>query len=106
MLKGDGPEAVAEAIRAVRSGRRWCSAGIVWLPDDDTESAQTPHLTEREREIVDLLVQGHDVNGIAETLSLSGQAVRNHLHTPYRKLGVSCRADAVNWAYQHGFAHR
>jgi DNA-binding NarL/FixJ family response regulator len=106
VLKDDAPEAVGEAIRAVLSGRRWCSAGIVWSPHDEAEPAGTPRLTDREQELMELLVQGHDVNGIAETLVLSGQTVRNYLHTLYRKLGVTSRAQAVIWAYQHGFARR
>lgn len=106
VLKDDAPEAVAQAIRAVRAGSTWFSSGALHEPDAAAEQITSVPLTARERQIVDLLAQGHDVNGVAETLLLSCQTVRNYLHTVYRKLGVASRADAVVWAYQHGFPQR
>ncbi|MCH4590643.1 helix-turn-helix domain-containing protein, partial [Achromobacter xylosoxidans] len=42
----------------------------------------------REREVLGLLCQGHDDDGIARQLRLSRNTVRNHVATIYSKIGV------------------
>lgn len=59
-------------------------------------------LTERERQVLDLLASEHRNDEIARQLGLSGQTVRNVISAVYRKLGVASRTEAVMWACEHG----
>jgi DNA-binding CsgD family transcriptional regulator len=51
----------------------------------------TPSFTNREREIVDLLMQGMTNRQIAQALGNAEATVKKHLHHIYRKLGVRSR---------------
>ena len=51
-----------------------------------------PEFTGREREIVDLLMQGMSNRQIAQALGIAEATVKKHLHHVYRKLGVRSRA--------------
>lgn len=53
------------------------------------------NLSPREREIVELLVQGKPNKEIADKLCLSGDTVKAHLQHIFRKIGVSSRLEAV-----------
>ena len=52
-------------------------------------------LSPREREIVDLLVQGQSNKEMADMLCLSGDTIKAHLQHIFRKIGVSSRLEAV-----------
>jgi DNA-binding CsgD family transcriptional regulator len=52
----------------------------------------TPSFTGREREIVDLLMEGMSNRQIAQNLGIAEATVKKHLHHVYRKLGVRSRA--------------
>jgi DNA-binding NarL/FixJ family response regulator len=54
-----------------------------------------PDLTDREREVLDLLARGHDNRRIARTLVLSEKTVRNHLSRVFMKLQVTKRTEAA-----------
>jgi DNA-binding CsgD family transcriptional regulator len=51
-----------------------------------------PSFTGREREIVDLLMQGKTNRQIAQELGIAEATVKKHLHHVFRKLGVRSRA--------------
>lgn len=59
-------------------------------------------LTQRESEVLGLLVAGHTNRAIAATLVVSEDTVKTHLKGLYRKLGVSDRASAVSIALREG----
>lgn len=63
------------------------------------ESAES-ELSEREHEVLKLLVNGYDYKIIAEKLFLSSHTVRKHIANIYSKLHVSSKAQAINLAYQ------
>jgi DNA-binding CsgD family transcriptional regulator len=54
--------------------------------------ALSPSFTGREREIVDLLMQGMSNRQIAQSLGIAEATVKKHLHHVYRKFGVRSRA--------------
>jgi two-component system nitrate/nitrite response regulator NarL len=72
--------------RVTRSGERTLQAG---------------DLTQREAEILGLLVDGLDQREIAERLSITPKTVGTHLEHILGKLGVHSRAQAVAAAYRH-----
>ena len=53
------------------------------------------NLTQREQDIVDLLVQGKSNKEMADQLCLSGDTIKAHLQHVFRKVGVSSRLEAV-----------
>lgn len=63
-----------------------------------------PDLTEREREIVELMAHGLDNHQIAARLALSEKTVRNNITPILDKLGAESRAQAIVRAREAGFA--
>lgn len=61
-------------------------------------------LTEREREVVQLISQGLSNKDIADRLCISSITVRHHLTSIFDKLGVSNRQKLLIRAHQHGLA--
>jgi DNA-binding NarL/FixJ family response regulator len=58
-------------------------------------------LSQRELEIVRLMVQGHDYRSIAERLFISPNTVRSHISKIYEKLHIHSKAQAVQLAYKY-----
>ena len=52
-------------------------------------------LTNREKEVFDLLIQNHTTKDIADKLGMSEKTVRNHISNVMQKLGVKGRASAI-----------
>jgi PAS domain S-box-containing protein len=97
------------AIEAVMQDTSWFSRGIIeklaQLREPAPASrdvAELSQLTAREREVLGLLCQGHDDDGIAKSLNLSRNTVRNHVATIYSKIGVHRRSAAIVWARDRG----
>lgn len=65
-------------------------------------AAALPALTQREREILDLIARGQSNAVIAERLTLSPHTVRNHVTSIFSKLRVATRAEAVARARDAG----
>jgi len=60
--------------------------------------------TDREHEVLELLVSGHSNREIAQALHVSESTVKNHLHALYSKLGVESRSQAISEAIRRGLA--
>ena len=59
-------------------------------------------LTEREREVLDLVVQGHSNAEIARELVIAQTTVKTHLGHVLDKLGLRDRVHAVVYGYEYG----
>jgi DNA-binding CsgD family transcriptional regulator len=59
-------------------------------------------LTARELEVLRLVAAGKSNHAIAADLFVSDHTIRRHLQNIFRKLGVSSRAAATAFAFQHG----
>jgi DNA-binding NarL/FixJ family response regulator len=110
LLKGAGRQEITAAIASVARGEVVFSAGIASRvlaffngPGSGALAAQPfAHLTEREREILDLVARGLTNGAIASRLFLSEKTVRNHVSNVFTKLQVSGRAEAVARARDAG----
>jgi DNA-binding NarL/FixJ family response regulator len=60
-------------------------------------------LSDREVDVLRLIVCGVSNQAIADTLFLSVNSVKTYIRSTYRKAGVDNRAQAVAWALAHGF---
>jgi len=69
-------------------------------------SARAHDLTPREREVLALLATGRTNRSIAERLFISEKTVARHVANIFRKLGVSSRAAATAYAYEHDLLQR
>ncbi|WP_084100288.1 response regulator transcription factor [Knoellia flava] len=112
VLKGASHDEVADALRAVVSGQAVFGRGVAdgVLGRVGGAAPVTGHpfpgLTEREREVLDLLVRGHWTADIAARLFLSPKTVSNQLTSIYAKLGVADRTGAVLLAREQGLRSR
>jgi two-component system, NarL family, response regulator LiaR len=57
------------------------------------------HLTEREKEIVELLAKGLTYQQAADKIFISGKTIKKHVYNIYEKLHVNSRTEAVNKYY-------
>lgn len=94
---------LAEAIRAAHAGRPTLAPEATQaLIQAATQPPQPGHdLTEREREVLALMVKGLSNNEIAERLIVSISTVKYHVSGILSKLGAANRAEAVALALQH-----
>ena len=66
------------------------------------ERDDSPRLTRREVEILQLVAEGHSNAQLAKMLWVTEQTVKFHLSNIYRKLDVANRTEASRWAQLHG----
>jgi DNA-binding NarL/FixJ family response regulator len=102
VLKGAGQDEMLRAIRAVARGEALFGAAIAErlvnffaAPRPSAPPQVFPELTNREREVLDLIAQGHNNSEIATRLVLSPKTVRNHVSNIFSKLQVADRAEAI-----------
>jgi DNA-binding NarL/FixJ family response regulator len=107
-----GPVAPAElagAVRRTAAGEVVFSPGLadVLLEEFGRPAAERDglhHLTERESDVVRLVVEGYTARQIATRLVLSPRTVENHVQNVLRKLHLHSRAALVRYAIEHGLA--
>jgi DNA-binding NarL/FixJ family response regulator len=69
--------------------------------DNNTVSTLPDVITEREKEILQLMVNGWDAKRIASELSLSVLTVRKHIANIYTKLHVTSKAQVISLAHKN-----
>jgi two-component system, NarL family, response regulator len=112
-LKGIAPELLILAIRSVAAGASWwdrtATAEIrTTMRDNLTERLpqQPISLTNREREILTLIVAGKIDRDIAQSLYIAPATVRVHIHAMLHKLGARDRSHAILIAQQQHLCDR
>jgi DNA-binding NarL/FixJ family response regulator len=119
LLKDADREELIRAITAVQRGEAIFSPAIAQrmityfsglparsgaaAPAGRAEAAEFAELTEREREILDLIAQGYSNTVIAQRLVLSVKTVQNYVSSILSKLQVADRAQAIVRAREAGF---
>jgi DNA-binding NarL/FixJ family response regulator len=111
LLKGADREQIRCAIHATAKGEVIFGADLaVRMLGYFTAAAAPPptfpQLTDREREVLELVAQGRANAAIAAKLQLSQKTVRNHVSNILTKLQVSDRAQAIVQARDAGLGHK
>lgn len=106
VVKRSAAKEVVEAIRTVHRGRRYLSRELVDLVVGhiaDGPAIENPldRLSSRERQVLQLLAEGHAIGEIATTLSLSPKTVDTYRARMMEKLGIHDFAALVRFAIQH-----
>ncbi|WP_026533762.1 helix-turn-helix transcriptional regulator [Arthrobacter sp. H14] len=91
LLEAQGSGQRARQFRAVLSERVSRLEGITLYPQDGC--GNVADLTQRERVIATLILEGHSNKDAAEILSISVRTVEGHLYRIFAKLGISHRED-------------
>jgi HD-GYP domain-containing protein (c-di-GMP phosphodiesterase class II) len=106
----DAPAAEAELLREAKEGRLDREAVDAVLNAGGHRVRQRPRelpaaLTERELEVLLVLVRGGSNRAIAEDLGISVKTVGHHIQHVYEQAGVRSRAAATLWAFEHDLVH-
>lgn len=110
LAKNASPQELRLAVQIVFNGgsifgpaaTRWLESSLRTLPDS-FEGNVLPMLSQREREVLELLCLGTDNQGIARALCIAEKTVRNHVSNLFAKLQVNHRAEAVARGRDAGF---
>ena len=73
------------------------SVGLDW-------PGRSEGLSEREAEMLALIVQGNSNAEISQQIYLSINSIKTYIRSAYRKIGVKNRVEAVLWCIDHGFS--
>ncbi|MFE3757440.1 response regulator [Nocardia tengchongensis] len=106
LTKDAGRGEIAAAIRSVASGHTTLAAdvGRRLLAALDTPPEPPADLTDRERDVLRLMAQGHNNSEIAKDLFIGVSTVKTHINSLFAKLGVRDRGQAIAYAHRAGLA--
>jgi NarL family two-component system response regulator LiaR len=104
LLKDVSADELAWAIRAAHSGRATLSPEAAQALVQTANQPPVPglDLTDREREVLALMVEGLNNTQIAGKLTISPSTVKSHVSNILSKFGVASRTEAVTLALRHG----
>jgi DNA-binding NarL/FixJ family response regulator len=105
LTKEEAPDTIIDAIRGVSQGEQgWVSRRVAaqmssWMREDEPDSSR---LTNRELEVLRLVVDGKTNQGIGLALGISEKTVEKYLEAVFSKLGVNSRVEAAVFAVREG----
>jgi DNA-binding NarL/FixJ family response regulator len=107
LLKDAASEDVAEGIRAAARGESPLDPRAArTVLSARSEPDPLAGLSQREREVLDALVEGLPNKLIARRLEISEKTVKSHLTRVFRELDVTDRTQAALWAERHGVGRK
>jgi DNA-binding NarL/FixJ family response regulator len=103
LLKDTAPDELVRAIHSIAQGGAALEAGVAArFLENVSGQRNIEELSERELEVLRLLVSGASNKAIAAQLTLSENTIKSHLSHIFDKLNVQSRAEAVAVALQRG----
>lgn len=105
VLKDSAAAEVLVAVRSARNGIRYVSPAVDRTPDDfhrGDKAGPLASLSAREREVLQLVVEGKSSAEIGKIVHLSPKTVETYRSRLMKKLGVANVAALVKFALEHG----
>ena len=109
LLKDSTATELVQAVTMVSEGRRYLGSpfseqAISTYMQRARSTPQDPYdtLTAREREVLQLVVEGHSSNEISGMLSISARTVETHRANLMRKLKISSQVELIRFALKRG----
>jgi DNA-binding NarL/FixJ family response regulator len=115
LLKRTRPEDLLAAVHTIAAGDSLLSPSVTSRviermarqpPPDAARDPRLAALTQREREVLELVAQGLSNSEIAAALVIEGSTVKTHTKRILAKLDVRDRVQAVIFAFEHGVTRR
>jgi two-component system, NarL family, response regulator NreC len=113
VLKESNISDLVKAIREVAGGRHYLGSplsdlAITAYKEKTKNSSLDPYntLTTREREVLQLVAEGHTNNDIAAKLFISQRTVESHRASLMQKLSINSRVDLIAYALRRGLVRR
>lgn len=109
LLKSCVFEELLRAIRTVLTGRTYLSPSISDVVVESLRRRPRPGgafalLSDREREVLQLLAEGHSTKQVASLLSLSPKTIHSHRERVMEKLGIDNLAGLIRYALREGLS--
>ena len=98
---------ISQGISSIAKGELWFSRKLLtrFMASNRKTPTKTPAsvftLTKREKQILNLSASGAKNSEIAEALNVSTHTVKTHMYNLFKKIDVSNRIQAINWAKEH-----
>jgi DNA-binding NarL/FixJ family response regulator len=108
LVKSASSAELISAVGQVAAGEAVFTPGLAGLVlgeyrrIDDAPDPNTPHLTERETEVLKMVAKGLTSTQIAERLVISHRTVQNHVQNTLRKLQLHNRVELTRYAIEQG----
>ena len=108
LLKGAETGELLDAVRTVAGGEVYLYPSMArklvqgYLQQNKIEETPITLLSTREREILQLLIEGYSNNEIADKLVLSASTIHTHRGNIMKKLNLSSRHELIQYARQNG----
>lgn len=98
LLKKDSPKKIIESIHSVYHGESVMNGIIAskvleYFQQGKIKEVQQSNLTDREKQILELLVKGYSYKEIAASINISVETLNTHVKNIYRKLNVHSRGE-------------
>jgi DNA-binding NarL/FixJ family response regulator len=107
MLKTDAGEHLLAALQSLAEHKPYLTSkasAVVLQGYLNPETKESPELTPREREIVQLIAEGKSTKEAAEVLGISVKTADTHRSNLMRKLNLHSTAEVVSYAYRNHIA--
>lgn len=112
LAKENGVDVLYKAIQKVCEGEFWFDRSIMGdtirhminekqLREDNPAVRKVNEMTEREKQVIELICKGMKNKGIAEKLFITETTVRHHLTSVFSKLEVGTRLELVIYAFKN-----
>ncbi|MBS1881155.1 MAG: response regulator transcription factor [Actinobacteria bacterium] len=102
LLKDAAPEELLSGVRAAARGEAPLAPKVASELLAARAAERDAGLTEREREVLELVAEGMPNKLIARRLEISEKTVKAHLTRVFERIGVTDRTQAALWARRHG----
>ena len=99
-------EVMVAALKLIAAGGTYVPPEALDEPAARRAQGAEPELTQRQKDVLRLILKGYNNERIASELAIAPNTVKQHAHAIFTALGVSSRAEAVIAATRQGLGVR